>query len=600
MNTQYNEIIKTYLSQKNTDFAIQIDGPWGCGKTYYVDTELNKVIAGIDSFKVIQLSLNGLSKLEDLNTKILYYHLREEKLLKKKKLRGATETIGDMFLEIAPTFETLNSFVKVTGVFSKLLNKKWNLNSYVLIFDDLERISDDINITDLFGFIFDNFTSKGVKTIFISNELEIKDENYSKRKEKIIRRTISYLPDFPKQLEKFLSTKYTYKKDTLLKCKDFFTTCFKKKGIRNLRTISFIFDNFFEVIDCIADKQLKKDSFKMLFINILLLTDEYKNGRISKEDLKDYKQLNDISLAYFNSAGKENKTYAAEFYSTYNHASGLEYVFIKSIFDFVITGFLDRKLLIKNLNDIYNHPSEQEEAYRKIQYVQELEQDEVIDTINKIKSLMESGKYHLMFLPKLYITFKFIKDKKYIESFTDELSSLFEKAFDKCSENLDNIPDSNSLVFNEFVLTPEIKEDSFYMELIEKIKLKASVKQSTINKNKIEKIFEAANDKNQFVSDYAYGELFSDIVELQMMDKFFELTNYGICYFQVYLRQNILKVSNPWQTDKKSKQALITIKDYLNSNIETKTKNHMNKIRLRDFITMCEDAIQCLTESKEN
>ena len=144
------------------------------------------------------------------------------------------------------------------------------------------------------------------------------------------------------------------------------------------------------------------------------------------------------------------------------------------------------------------------------------------------------------------------------------------------------------------------KEDSFYMELIEKIKLKASVKQSTINKNKIEKIFEAANDRKQFVSDYTYGELFSDIVELQMMDKFFELTNYGICYFQGYLRENILKVNNPWQTDKKSKQALITIKDYLNSNIETKTKNHMNKIRLRDFITMCEDAIKCLTESKEN
>lgn len=600
MNTQYNEVIKTYLSQKNTDFAIQLDGPWGCGKTYYVDNELNKVIAEINNFKVIQLSLNGLSKLEDLNSKILYYHLREEKLLKQKKLTGATETIGDMLLEIAPTFETLNSFAKVTGVFSKLLNKKWNLNSYVLIFDDLERISDDINITDLFGFIFDNFTSKGVKTIFISNELEIKDENYSKRKEKIIRRTISYLPNFPKQLEKFLSTKYTDKKDTLLKYKDFFTTRLNKKGIRNLRTISFIFDNFFEVTDCIADEQLKKDSFEMLFINILLLTDEYKNGRITKEDLKDYKQLNDISLAYFSSAEKENKTYAAEFYSTYNHASGLEYVFIKSIFDFVITGFLDKELLIKNLNDIYNHPSEQEEAYRKIQYVQELEQDEVIDTINKIKSLMESGKYHLMFLPKLYITFKFIKDKKYIESFTDELSSLFEKAFDKCSENLDNIPDSNGLVFNEFVLTPEIKEDSFYMELIEKIKLKASVKQSTINKNKIEKIFEAANDRKQFVSDYTYGELFSDIVELQMMDNFFELTNYGICYFQGYLRQNILKVSNPWQTDKKSRQALMTIKDYLNSNIETKTKNHMNKIRLRDFITMCEDAIQCLTESKEN
>ena len=43
MNRIYNEIINNYIS-KDSDFAIQIDGSWGCGKTYYIQNELLNVI----------------------------------------------------------------------------------------------------------------------------------------------------------------------------------------------------------------------------------------------------------------------------------------------------------------------------------------------------------------------------------------------------------------------------------------------------------------------------------------------------------------------------------------------------------------------------
>lgn len=204
MNTKYNEIVKNFLKQNNTDFAIQIDGPWGCGKTYYVDDDLINLIIELQK-KLIKISLNGLSKLEDINSKILYAYLREEKISNHNKIKKTTDTLGEMWLELAPSFETLNSVAKVTGIVSKFANEKLNFENYVLLFDDLERVSSEIKIADLFGFIFDNFTSKGIKTIFISNELEIKDAEYVSRKEKIIRRTISYLPNFNKQINSFLN-----------------------------------------------------------------------------------------------------------------------------------------------------------------------------------------------------------------------------------------------------------------------------------------------------------------------------------------------------------------------------------------------------------
>ena len=346
MNSKYNEILKTYLSKKDTDFAIQIDGPWGCGKTFYIENELVDLIKKSGN-KVLIISLNGLSKIEDLNSKIFYSCLFDGNKTKNKTAEEAPNLISDICTEILPSIKKLGPFAKMPGLISKYATNRINFSSYVLLFDDLERLSADIKISSVFGFIFDNFTSKGIKTIFVSNETEINDIDYPKRKEKIIRRTISYTPDFSKQLELFFKSKFKNKNEIFNAHKDFFISRLQKKEIRNLRTIAFIFDNFFEVLDSIQNSKLQEEAFEMLFINILLLTDEYKKGNITKEDLKDYKQLNDISMAFFTSTKEGKETYASNFYNTYNKASGLEYIFIKPIFDFIITGCLDKNELIK-------------------------------------------------------------------------------------------------------------------------------------------------------------------------------------------------------------------------------------------------------------
>lgn len=46
---ELDEIIKDYLKQEATDFAIMIDGDWGCGKTYYLEHEFKKLVQSISS-----------------------------------------------------------------------------------------------------------------------------------------------------------------------------------------------------------------------------------------------------------------------------------------------------------------------------------------------------------------------------------------------------------------------------------------------------------------------------------------------------------------------------------------------------------------------
>ena len=46
MNTVINAIVESYLnSPKKTDYAIMINGKWGCGKTYYIEHDVKEFCA---------------------------------------------------------------------------------------------------------------------------------------------------------------------------------------------------------------------------------------------------------------------------------------------------------------------------------------------------------------------------------------------------------------------------------------------------------------------------------------------------------------------------------------------------------------------------
>ena len=70
-------IIKNYLeSEVNPDFAILVNGPWGCGKSFFIDNLLKEKY-GEDYRKkdVIWLSLFGLSEIYQVQKNFLNYFI---------------------------------------------------------------------------------------------------------------------------------------------------------------------------------------------------------------------------------------------------------------------------------------------------------------------------------------------------------------------------------------------------------------------------------------------------------------------------------------------------------------------------------------------
>ncbi|MDA1847853.1 P-loop NTPase fold protein [Bacillus cereus group sp. RP29] len=166
-----------YVKQEDTNYAILINGEWGCGKTYFWNNVLKNEIENIElkgkKQKTAYLSLYGVTSIEEINKRIVVDHVFKNsetfKSISESKWGGKLTELGKMAvgvvkkLEIPIISEAMNTEIN----YENLLN----FNDTVLCFDDLERANCDI--ADILGYINNFVEHDGVKVIIIGNEDEI-------------------------------------------------------------------------------------------------------------------------------------------------------------------------------------------------------------------------------------------------------------------------------------------------------------------------------------------------------------------------------------------------------------------------------------------
>ncbi len=283
-----------------------------------------------------------------------------------------------------------------------------------------------------------------------------------------------------------------------------------------------------------------------------------------------------------------------------DHDGDVNFVFLKSIFDFIITGYLDKELLKQELNQIYNKYSEEEKAYRKLQDFLYLEEKEGKELVFKIIEYLNSGKFHLAIILKLYSSFKLIQERGYIENFNHNLEELFTNAIEESSKNIENIPMADRFVMDDIVFDNSLKDDATYLKLSDLVREKAGVKQSNSQIDVIKTLFSDANSDCRYPERYEFGKLYNDIVYFKLEPLFFSLNNKGIAYFQSLLHNDVIRIKDPWQTDKLSKSALEHIKSFIEDNIQNQELDNMRRKRFSDLLDVMDKSIKALTKPNEN
>lgn len=439
MNEAIVSIMTDYLKDKDTDYALMINGAWGSGKTYFINNTLKAEIESVEcpkndndkkkTYKQIFVSLYGVASIEEINERIFYAINPIFKWVEiaSNKIVSALETAawGGFFKNLVPS----NNEEK-----DKIRSAITNYDDKVFFFDDLERIDKNkIDIQSVLGYINSLTEHKHYKVIVVAND-EVLGDDYKLFKEKTIRFSYHHCPKMSdifdsvckkyeesNQYKKFLDEQKTFILDII--------SAGRCKNIRTLIFVTDVYKKIFERTQGEYDSEINQD----LLLPFTLISIEAKNGH-AKEELKDALQsIGSLSIMDFlpNHEQYENKQCTPK--EEYEQELNIKYIRFKSdrlirfydeLFELIYDGYVSPNNLdtvITNLRNEYKAKIETDEIKLVKQIINynwtQIPDDEFPIIVEKVKKNVVENKYRVSDLLKIYAAFVQIEAMN-IEGFT--------------------------------------------------------------------------------------------------------------------------------------------------------------------------------------
>lgn len=447
------QIIDNYL-QSEEPYALQIDGEWGVGKTYFIKNNVIKKLKEKNNYSVY-FSVYGFNNLNDLKRELFYQIISA--LSSNKNILASISKLNKKFKKFSNILD--DSKLKSIGLISDWILESYNnakldssvsKQSIVIFIDDLERVSKEIDLKDLLGFILNELLEKiKCKVIILSNNLEISNsEDFNKIKEKVISRTVKFKYDMSTIEDMILKTsrntfiqEYSSWIRIVLESQQ---VVIEKKGL-NMRTLFSIIETFDFVesklrkyINSIELDDLKIKIKKSIFLNIYVITSEYKLGNIDEESLKPLNGLMETRYFSYYLSKSETKTIKEKIIDQYHNQCEEfdDYIFYsRDISTYILTGYIDpsnyvsvwekaffpKSKEISNLDQLSNFRRLTDDELKVIQQniLKDVEEDkfDFKELITVYGQLNQFEKMDLIFLDSNYSE---IIESKLIESYHAE------------------------------------------------------------------------------------------------------------------------------------------------------------------------------------
>lgn len=183
---EIKEAVKTFLINDHTG-ALLIEGPWGCGKTHFVSKDLipeiktwsrpstsdatdsiyqnlmgvlKKTPFSPDKYYPIMVSLFGCKNVKDIEYAIMDIWTEEITGLNSSKLSMLKDYGSKIVKKIFNSSDKLKGYFDPSKFFEYRLPISLLPANVVIFLDDLERISPEISINEILGFINNNSSVK--------------------------------------------------------------------------------------------------------------------------------------------------------------------------------------------------------------------------------------------------------------------------------------------------------------------------------------------------------------------------------------------------------------------------------------------------------
>lgn len=357
-------------------FAVMVDGPWGSGKTFFFKHHFIPCIC--KKHRTVYFSVYGYESLNELKTALF-----NQLLVTSLGMQGDKENTKSMIKDLASltkgtigAFNKLKPFVSLAHTAENILIKNRLLSqnktpASVLIIDDLERISPQIHISDLMGFLLtDLIEDYGYRVILIGNSKEIQeDKKFLSMREKVVSRVLLFTYDSEDIKEEFLQhSNIAFLQDNsdwLVEIIENYSRHNERQ--LNLRTLEFILSTF-KLIDKNLNQYFEKNpeqnSYskeikRSVFANLFVIATEYRTGILTRENLKDIDPLLNTRNFYFmHMKDDEEKSPAEQLTIRYHNNTNLTKVIMydSSVTNVIFNGSFSAQHFVDCWKGLFKRP----------------------------------------------------------------------------------------------------------------------------------------------------------------------------------------------------------------------------------------------------
>lgn len=308
---ELNQYILHYLTEDKTKSAIMLTGPWGTGKSYYIQNELKPFLEKKENggHSCVIVSLYGLKDTAEIS-KSIYLGTRMKFLTAASEKSTTVTFAGETIIKgIAGAFGV---DLSVSERSLKRLYASVNLTGKLVVLEDLERSG--IDILEVLGYVNNLVEQDGVKVLLVANEEELIQYTplkvstkadlertemldritghrdrlftdstiaYLKVKEKTISDTIEFEEDYQtaiREIVQMFDNETLNKFSTIESIKDILDIMLHCQSY-NLRSFIFACQKTNDIFSSLDEKYLSDENFvQAVFIGILSFVLKQKNG----------------------------------------------------------------------------------------------------------------------------------------------------------------------------------------------------------------------------------------------------------------------------------------------------------------------------------